>query len=76
LLRHDDEVVYGDAGYQGIEKRDEIVNNPRKSQIEYSINERPGKVRSLPEGPCRKREIEEKLSIKRKNILIQRFLSI
>ena len=58
LIREDDEVVYGDAGYQGIEKRDEIVNDPQKSKIEYRINERPGKVRSLPEGPCREVERE------------------
>jgi IS5 family transposase len=43
LLREDDEVVYGDAGYLGIEKREEIRNDPVKSQMEYRINRRPGK---------------------------------
>ena len=28
LLREDDEVVYGDGGYVGIEKREEIKNDP------------------------------------------------
>jgi IS5 family transposase len=50
LIREDDEVVYGDAGYQGIEKREEIRTDPQKSKIEYRINERPGKVKSLGEG--------------------------
>ena len=27
LIREDDEVVYGDSGYTGIEKREEIKNN-------------------------------------------------
>jgi len=53
LIREDDEVVYGDAGYQGIEKREEIRMDPKKVQIEYRINERAGKVNRLPEGIAR-----------------------
>jgi IS5 family transposase len=45
LIREDDEVVYGDSGYLGIQKRDEIKENPHLSSIEYRINRRPG---SLP----------------------------
>jgi IS5 family transposase len=56
LIREDDEVVYGDAGYQGIEKRKEIRAEPRKSKIEYQINERPGKVSRLQEGEEKERE--------------------
>jgi IS5 family transposase len=28
LIREDDEVVYGDSGYIGIEKREEVKNSP------------------------------------------------
>ena len=42
LLREDDEVVYGDSAYLGLEKREEIKNNPQFSAIEYRINHRPG----------------------------------
>ena len=42
LLREDDEVVYGDSAYLGIEKRDEIRNSPQLSAITYRINRRPG----------------------------------
>lgn len=35
LLREDDEVVYGDSAYLGIEKREEIKNAPQLSAIEY-----------------------------------------
>jgi IS5 family transposase len=45
LLREDDEVVYGDSAYLGLEKRDEIKHNPRFSSIKFRINRRPG---SLP----------------------------
>ena len=45
LIREDDEVLYGDAGYLGIEKREEIKGDPHNSRIEYRINKRPGKLR-------------------------------
>jgi len=38
LVRDDDEVVYGDAGYCGIEKRDEIKDNPHLSKIDWRVN--------------------------------------
>lgn len=45
LLREDDEFAYGDSGYLGIEKREEIKNNKHFSKIEFRINRRP---KSLP----------------------------
>ena len=45
LLREDDEVVYGDSGYLGVQKRPEITNNEHFSKIDFRINRRPG---SLP----------------------------
>lgn len=50
LIRDDDEVLYGDSGYIGIEKREEIKNHPNKSQIKYRINRRPGKIRAMKNG--------------------------
>ena len=44
LLREDDEVVYGNSAYLGLEKRDEIKKNPQLSAIEYRINRRPGRL--------------------------------
>lgn len=43
LIRSDDEVVYGDSGYLGIEKREEIKNDKHLSSIDYRINRRPKK---------------------------------
>jgi len=47
LIRDDDEVVYGDSGYIGIEKRDEVKNDEHLSTVEYRINRRPS---SIPKG--------------------------
>ena len=44
LIREDDEVVYGDSGYLGIEKREEIKDDVKKSKIEYRINRRPSSL--------------------------------
>ena len=45
LIREDDEVVYGDSGYLGIQKRPEVRNDAHLSSIDYRINRRP---HSLP----------------------------
>ncbi len=45
LTREDDEVVYGDSGYLGIQKRDEVTSSEHLSSIDYRINRRPS---SLP----------------------------
>ena len=51
LIREDDDVVYGDAGYLGIEKRQGILEDKHKSGIDYRINQRPGKILALKDGP-------------------------
>ena len=45
LLREDDEVMYGDSGYIGIQKRPEISENEHFKDINYQITRRP---KSLP----------------------------
>ena len=42
-IREDDEVVYGDSAYPGLEKRMEVVNDEHLSSIEYRVNLRPGR---------------------------------
>ena len=49
LIRDDDEVVYGDAGYLGLEKRDEVTGDAHLSEVEYRINRRVGSVQKVPE---------------------------
>ena len=52
LIRTDDEVVYGDSAYLGLDKRTEITKDENKSKIDYRINQKPGKVSMIPEGPA------------------------
>ena len=43
LIRRDDTVVYGDSGYRGLEKRDEMRTDEDLSKVECRISMRPGK---------------------------------
>ena len=45
LIREDDEAVYGDSGYLGVQKRSEIQQNEHFSKVDFRINRRP---KSLP----------------------------
>jgi aspartyl-tRNA(Asn)/glutamyl-tRNA(Gln) amidotransferase subunit A len=47
LVREDDFLVYGDAGYQGIVKRPEM----KGASAEFRVAMRPGKRRALPDTP-------------------------
>ena len=47
LLHGDEEVVYGDAGYQGITKRPEMAGH----SAVFRVAMRPGKRRALPDTP-------------------------
>lgn len=47
LIREDDEVVYGDSGYIGIEKRDEIISDDHLSSIDYRINRRRSSLQKV-----------------------------
>ena len=40
LIRPDDDVMYGDAGYTGLAKRPEIQTDPHLSRIDYRTNTR------------------------------------
>lgn len=63
LIREDDEVVYGDSGYNGLEKRPEVQNDDHLSRIEYRTNVRPGKLkRADGSGVNWERKIESRKS--------------
>ena len=52
LVREDDEVVYGDAGYSNIHKRDEIKNDPHLSQIDWRMKvQKPYRKNVWESGP-------------------------
>lgn len=47
LIREDDEVVHGDSGYTGIEKREEITGDEHLNEVEFRIAQRRGKVEDM-----------------------------
>ena len=49
LIRPDDEVVYGDSGYTGIAKREEIKSDKHLSSVEYRTNKRPSSLKTSPD---------------------------
>jgi len=64
LLRPDDEVMYGDSGYLGVEKREEIVKDEHLSKVDYRVNCRPTKLKRYEKyiGINWDREIERRKS--------------
>ena len=59
LIREDDEVVYGDAGYRGIEKRDEIERDEHLKGVEWRIAKRPGKIKEMKQAFHRWCDVKE-----------------
>ena len=52
LIREDDEVVYGDAGYHGLSKRQEIKSDAHLSSIDYRVNlQKPYRKNEWESGP-------------------------
>jgi IS5 family transposase len=48
LLTGDEEIVYGDSGYLGAEKRENaVVRNRQGKRIKYKINRRPSQIKKL-----------------------------
>jgi IS5 family transposase len=65
LVRADDQVVYADAGYQGVEKRRDIAADEHLSTVEWRIGARKGVLKSMPvpdrEAESRKASIRAKV---------------
>jgi IS5 family transposase len=57
LVRDDDEVGHADAGYQGADKRPEIVADEHLAKITWRIAARKGVVKTLP---AHEREVESR----------------
>ena len=52
LIREDDRVVYGDSGYSGFEKREEVRNDPHLSEIDWRMTtKKPYRKNEWKSGP-------------------------
>ena len=49
LVRDDDEVVYTDAGYQGVDKRPEVTSDEHLSTVEFRVAARKGRLTVMAE---------------------------
>jgi IS5 family transposase len=47
LIRGDDEVVYADAGYQGVQKRPDIIGDAHLADVEFRVAARKGKLAKM-----------------------------
>ena len=65
LARPDDEVVYADAGYQGVERRADIVADEQLSQVGWRVAARKGVLKTMPtldrEAESRKASVRAKV---------------
>ena len=64
LVRDDDEVVYADAGYQGVDKRAEMAGDERRSKATWRVAARKGRLKAMA-GPDRAEE-SRKASVRAK----------
>lgn len=64
LVRSDDQIVYADAGYQGVAKRPDIAEDQHLSGVEFRVAARKGVLKTMP-GPDRQIE-SRKASVRAK----------
>lgn len=48
LVRDDDEVVYGDAGYQGVDRRPDIAGDEHRNTVQFRVAARKGRLATMP----------------------------
>lgn len=68
LIREDDEVVYGDAGYTGIEKREEVQEDEHLSKVDYRITRKPTGRSKAPKNEYWAKLIEKRKSSVRSKV--------
>ena len=64
LVRPDDEVVYGDAGYQGAQKRPEFTGEGHLSGVRWRVAARKGRLKTM--APPDRAEESRKASVRAK----------
>lgn len=50
IRKGEDEVMYGDSGYPGVDKQQVVRENPDLSKVEFRINKRPTSVKEKSNG--------------------------
>ena len=73
LMRDDDEVVYGDSGYTGAEKRPEIAGDEKKSRVTFRINRRKGTVKAKWDKAIETRKSSVRCKVEHPFLLVKRY---
>ena len=64
LVREDDEVVYADAGYQGVQNRPEVIGDEHLASVQFRVAARKARLKAMA-GPDRVEE-SRKASVRAK----------
>ena len=74
LVRDDDEVVYTDAGYQGVTKRPDITGDEHRSKVEFRVAARKGKLAKMasPDRQAESRKASVRAKVEHPFLVIKR----
>jgi IS5 family transposase len=74
LVRDDDEVVYTDAGYQGVDNRDEIASDAHLSQIQWRVAARKGRLAAMagPDQAIESRKASVRAKVEHPFLIVKR----
>ena len=73
LMRDDDEVVYGDSGYTGAEKRPEIADDAKKSRVTFRISRRKGTVKAKWDKAIETRKSRVRCKVEHPFLIVKRY---
>ena len=74
LVRADDEVVYADAGYQGVVKRPDVAADPHLAGVEFRVAARKGVLKTMagPERAAESRKASVRAKVEHPFLIVKR----
>ena len=74
LVRADDEVVYADAGYQGVDKRPDVVGEEHLAGVEFRVAARKGRLKTMaePDRAAESRKASVRAKVEHPYLIIKR----
>jgi IS5 family transposase len=74
LVRDDDEVVYTDAGYQGVQKRPDIAGDEQLSKVKWRVAARKGRLKSMaePDRAAQSRQASVRAKVEHPFLIVKR----